>query len=279
MCKCPQDGDYKTSSECPLNKHYSHDFSHASSMWTETNRRTATRERTSMSSTFPVSRVTIRAKPARDAALSSWMYPPAVAQRLADVCLPVFSSCVHLTSAHLILQQRNTICERFTTCKRRVVVIGSRGPSTRGRLTIDRRSISRLTSDLPSATCKRTPVLLTHKGLQKPFHQPRFHSKLEIQPPLSSSPVSNRSLTYLPFSAAMQEIVQFHVIERFNENVTLSEKHTLDDQEQFRNALSETFSSTHSHLTSKCFKRPQPQPAPQNPSEWPGCASCALSPS
>ena len=163
MCKCPQDDDYKTSSGCRSNKHYLHDLSHASSMWSETRRRRATRERTSRSSTFPVSRVTIRAKPARDAALSSWMYPPAVAQRLTDVCLPVFSSCVHLTSAHLILQQRNTICERFTTCMRHVVVIGSRGPSTRGRLTIDRRSISRLTSDLPSATCRRTPVLLTHK--------------------------------------------------------------------------------------------------------------------
>ena len=51
----------------------------------------------------------------------------------------------HFTSAHLIHQQRNIICGRFTTCMRRVVVISSRGPSTRGRFTIDRRSISRLT--------------------------------------------------------------------------------------------------------------------------------------
>ena len=94
MCKCPQDDDYQTSSECPSNRHYSHDLSHASSMWDERNRRTATRERTYRSSTFPVSRVTNRAMPACDAALSPWMYPPAVAQRLADVCLPVFNSYV-----------------------------------------------------------------------------------------------------------------------------------------------------------------------------------------
>ena len=70
------------------------------------------------------------------------------------------SSCGHFTSAHLILQQRNTICGRFTTCVRRAVV-SSRGPSTRGCITIDRRSISRLTSDWPSATFWKSPVLLT----------------------------------------------------------------------------------------------------------------------
>ena len=48
------------------------------------------RERIYKSGTFPVSRVTISAVPARDAASSPWMYPPAVAQRLADVCLLVF---------------------------------------------------------------------------------------------------------------------------------------------------------------------------------------------
>ena len=94
MCKCPEDDDYQTSSECPSNSHYSHDFSHASSMRGERNRRTATRERTYRSSRFPASRVTNRAKPARDAVLSPWMCPPSGAQRLVDVCLPVFSSCV-----------------------------------------------------------------------------------------------------------------------------------------------------------------------------------------
>ena len=190
-----QDDDYQTSSECPSNRHYLHDLSHASSMWGETNRHTATRESTSKSSTFPVSRVPIRAKPARDAAKSPRMYPAGVAQRLVDVCLPVFSSCVHITSAPLILQQWNTICERFTTCMRRVVVISSRGPSTRGRLTIDRRSISRLTSDLPSSTCRRTPVLLTEhvEGFIR-----NLRSNHLFPVPAISSPVSIRPLTYLP---------------------------------------------------------------------------------
>ena len=89
MCKCPQDDDFQTSSECLSKRHYSHDLSHASSMWS-----TATTERTYRSSTFPVSRVTNRAMTAPDAALSPWMCPPTIAQRLADVCLPVFSSCV-----------------------------------------------------------------------------------------------------------------------------------------------------------------------------------------
>ena len=103
MCKCPQDDDHQTSSECPSNRHYLHDLSHASSMWGERNRRTATRER---EQTGPA-RVTNRAMPARDAALSPWMYPPAVAQRLADVCLPVFSSCV-TSRAHISFPNNGT---------------------------------------------------------------------------------------------------------------------------------------------------------------------------
>ena len=156
------------------------------------------------------------------------MYPPAVAQRLADVCLPVFSSCVHLTSAHLILHQRNTICERFTTCMRRVVVISSRGPSTRGRFTIDRRSISRLTSDLLSTTSRRTPVLLT-EHVDTKVSRSRSTNQGSIRNlrsnhicpnPAISSPVSIQPF----FRAAMQEIVKFHAIEHFNVNVTHAEK-------------------------------------------------------
>ena len=95
--------------------------------------------------------------------------------------------------------------------------------------TIDRRSISRLTSDLPSATCRRTPVLL---------HQPRFHSQLEIQPSLSSSTdleTRVQPIIDVPaFRAAMQEIVQFNAMEHFNENVTHSKKHTFSDHDQYQ---------------------------------------------
>ena len=52
----------------------------------------------------------------------------------------------------------------------------------------------------------------------------------------------------------MQEIVQFHATERFNENATLAEKHTLDDQEQFR-AMS---------MLRKKRSRLRPSDVPQN---------------
>ena len=126
MCKCPQDDDYQTSSECPSNKHYLHDLSNASSMWGETNRRTATRERTNRSSTFPVSRVTIRSKPARDAALSPWMNPPAV-KRLADACRSsahVYTSRVHISfcnngtpSANASPRVETCCCHQLTRSK------------------------------------------------------------------------------------------------------------------------------------------------------------------
>ena len=41
-----QDDNYQTSQECPSNRHHTLDLLHASSMLGETNRRTATRERT-----------------------------------------------------------------------------------------------------------------------------------------------------------------------------------------------------------------------------------------
>ena len=82
------------------------------------------------------------------------MHPPAVARRPGRRLL-VFSPCVHLTSAHPILQQRNTICERFTTFMRRVVVTSSRGPRTRGCFTMDRRSTSRRRF---TQTCRLPPV-------------------------------------------------------------------------------------------------------------------------
>ena len=107
MCKCPQDDNYQTSSECPSNRHCLHDLSHASSMCGETNGRTATRERINRPDTFPESRVTNRAKDARYAALSPWMHPPAVAQQLADVCLPVFSSC-DTSRVHISLPNNGT---------------------------------------------------------------------------------------------------------------------------------------------------------------------------
>ena len=134
MCKCPQDNDYQTSSECPSNRHYSQDLSHASSMYGETNRQTATRERTNRSSKFPVSRVAISAVPARDAALSP---PSSRRSTTGRRLLTGLQFMCHFTSVHLILQQRNTNCGRFTTCMRRVVVTSSRGPTTRGRFTID----------------------------------------------------------------------------------------------------------------------------------------------
>ena len=108
MCKCPQDDDYQTSSECPSNRHYSHDHSCASLMWSETNRRTATRERTNKSSMFPVSRVTIRAKPARDAAFESVDVPSSGRSTTGPRLLTSLQVMCHFRSAHLILQQRNT---------------------------------------------------------------------------------------------------------------------------------------------------------------------------
>ena len=133
MCKCPQDDDYQTSSKCSSNRHCSHDLSHASSMWGERNRRTPTR-----SSTFPVSRVTNRAKPARDAALSPWMCPPAVAQRLEH-------------SLQTLHHMYETCCSHQLT---RSKYSWPFPPSTE-----DPSAGS--PSDLPSATCRRTLVLLT----------------------------------------------------------------------------------------------------------------------
>ena len=105
-------------SECPSNKHYLHDISHASSMWGERNRRTATRERTNKSSTFPASRVTIRAKPARDAALSLCCTLQRSLNGLADACRS--SAHVYTSQMHISVSNNGTLSAnaspRVETC-------------------------------------------------------------------------------------------------------------------------------------------------------------------
>ena len=103
------------------------------------------------------------------------------------------------------------------------------------------RTISRLTSDLPSAACRRSPVFLTEhvdtkvsrsRSTNQGFIR-NLRSNHLCPVPAISSPVSIRPLTDLPSVPPMQGIVQFHAMEHFNVNVTHAEKHTLGDREQF----------------------------------------------
>ena len=74
------------------------------------------RERTNKCSMFPASRVTIRAKPAHDVAFESVDVPSSGRSTTGRCLLTSLQVVCHFRSAHLILQQRNTICESFTTC-------------------------------------------------------------------------------------------------------------------------------------------------------------------
>ena len=158
------------------------------------------------------------------------MYPPAVAQRLADVSLLVFSSCV-TSQVRISFSKNGTPCADALPRVCDVLLLpSSRGQSTRGRFTIDRRSIGRLTFRL--AVYHLTEHVDT-KGLQKPLHQPKL--QLEIQPSLSSSidlqPRVQPVIDVPTFSAAVRDRpVPCRTALKFERTDAM--KHTLNDHEQ-----------------------------------------------
>ena len=242
MCKCPQDDDYQTSSECPLNRHYSHDLSHASSMWGERNRRTATRERTNKSSTFS----SVSSDQPCDArtccSIDSVDVPSSGRSTTGRRLLTGLLLMCHITSAHLIPQQRSTVLRTLhhvyeTCCCHQL---------TRSKYSWPFHHRPKIHQSAHLQTCRLPPVgrhlccspnTLTRKISKSRYHRPRFHSQLEIRPSLSSSsdrqPRVHPAIGVPTFSAAVQQIVQFHAVEHSNVNVMYSETHILSDHEQF----------------------------------------------
>ena len=103
----------------PSNRHFPLDLSHAPSLWGETSRRTATRERDREHRKTGAVRPSVMSDHPREAhtcCSAESVDVPSTGRPTPGKRLPVFSPCVHVTSAHSILQQRNTICERPVTC-------------------------------------------------------------------------------------------------------------------------------------------------------------------
>ena len=96
-------------------------------------------------------------------------------------------------------------------------------------------------SPSPSATCRKTRVLLTEHTATKVSRRRStnqgFISNLRSSHlcpvPAISSPVSNWSLTYLASEPQCKISFSSMAIEHFNVNVTHAEKHTLSDHKQF----------------------------------------------
>ena len=115
-------------------------------------------------------------EPTRDAALSPWMCPPAVAQRRADVCFPVFSSCV-TSQVHISFPNNGTQSADASPRVRDVLLSAHEVQVPVAVSTIDRRSISRLAFRLAVCHLKEDTCVAhrtrRHQGLQKSFHQTR----------------------------------------------------------------------------------------------------------